>query len=188
MGLKVFVLNHQLLQLIEIARQRSCDSAGQGPLRLFQLDEEGRQLIADGSLAQFRPVAQSSSPFELIKQLVDFVDFALEASQLRIVGISLLQQLLGVLIESFADGIALILAHGHKLRQIPALDNFDGGEDHVLTHAHLLLQPKGFASVVLAFQTLGGFRGFGIRGRDQEAHAGHLTFDSIGRNDLPFRL
>ena len=41
---------------------------------------------------------------------------------------------------------------------------------------------------VLAFQTLDGFRGYGIWGRDQEAHAGHLTLDSIGRNDLPFRL
>ena len=64
----------------------------------------------------------------------------------------------------------------------------DGGKDHILTHPHLLLEPKSFAAVVLAFQAVGSVNGFGVGRRNQEADAGHLHLDAGGRLNLPFVL
>lgn len=182
----MFVLDDELFELIQVARQRRRDAARQRPLRFFQLDQQSRQLVANGPLAQFRPVAHSRASLEFVKELIDFVNLSLESSQLRIVGVALLKELFSVFVQRLADGITLILAHGHKLGQIPALDHFDGGENHVLAHPHLFLEPKGLAAVVLAFETVGRFGGFWVRWRDQETHAGHLTFDPVAGDDLPF--
>ena len=63
--------------------------------------------------------------------------------------------------------------------------DLDGSEDHILTHPHLLLEPKRLTAVVLAFEPVGRVDGLGIRRRNQQADAGHLTLDAGRRLDLP---
>ena len=71
-----------------------------------------------------------------------------------------LNELIGVLIECSPDGDALLLLHGDVLLEVPALDDLDGGEDHVLPHPQVLLLPQGDHAVVVALQLLSGVDGF----------------------------
>ena len=48
---------------------------------------------------------------ELVEEPVDLVDFPTEAPQLRVVGVALLDQLVSVLVQGAADGVALVSAH-----------------------------------------------------------------------------
>ena len=61
------------------------------------------------------------------------------------------------------DGDPLFLLHGHVLLEVPGLDNLDGGKDHVLPHAKVLLLPEGDDSVVVPLQLLGRLDGFLVR-------------------------
>lgn len=182
------MLDDELLELVEVAGQGGRDPGRHRPLGVLQLDEQPGQLVADGPLAELRPAARRRPALELVEQLVHLVDLPLQAPQLRVARVALLQQLLGVLVERLADGVPLLLAHGHELGQIPALDHFDRGEDHVLAHAHLLLEPQVLAALVVALEPLDGLRGLGIRRRDHDAHARHLALDAGRRDHLPFRL
>jgi hypothetical protein len=71
-----------------------------------------------------------------------------------------LNEFVRILIECSPDSDALLLLHGDVLLEVPALDDLDGGEDHVLPHPQVLLLPKGDHAVVVTLQFLSGVDGF----------------------------
>jgi len=156
------MLNDELLELVLVTWKSRCNAAVEFPIAIFQTNKNGCKLITNGPLTQLWSVAKSSTALEFIEQLIHFGDFTLQAAQLWVIGVALLEQLLSVLIERLTNGIALILTHGHKLIEIPALDHFDRSEDHVLAHPHLLLKPKALTAVILPFESVGRFRCFRI--------------------------
>ena len=79
---------------------------------------------------------------ELVEEPVDLVDLPTEAPQLRVVGVALLYQLVGVLVQGAADGVALVSAYRDGLRPVSALHKIDGDKYYVLAHAHLFLLPE----------------------------------------------
>ena len=69
-------------------------------LELVESHLEGGALVVEGLGCVPPLVLHGRAPLPLVKQAVDLVDLALQTLQLRVVGLSLLDQLLRVLVQS----------------------------------------------------------------------------------------
>ena len=78
-----------------------------------------------------------------------------------------LNQFVRVFIESSSDGNPLFFLHRDILLKVPTLDNLDGGKDHVLTHAQMLLLPQGDHSIVVSLQLLSCVNGLLLVGNQR---------------------
>ena len=63
--------------------------------------------------------------------------------------------------------------------------NLDGGKDHVLAHAEVLLLPEGDEPVVVALELLGAVDGLRVGRAEDEDGAGHLALLPAAVAHLP---
>ena len=65
------------------------------------------------------------------------------------------------------------------------LTDLDGGEDHVLAHAEVLLLPEGDEAVVVALELLCAVDGLRVGRAEDEDGAGHLALLPAAVGHLP---